>query len=92
MKATTRPRKSGYIGQVLARIRRRARIKQETIAAELRITQASYSRIESGQAAITVDRLVEVSALLGTTPAEVLRLAVLESELENKLTLATAAG
>lgn len=44
-----RPRSSGSIGQVIRRLRKRARMKQEALAELIGVTQPTLSRIETDE-------------------------------------------
>ena len=61
------------LGQVLAR-RRQAQmgLHQQDVAASLGIGQPAYSRLESGQSAMSVSQLRRVALRLGTQPSELL--------------------
>lgn len=71
----TRARKNGCVGQVLKRLRRKARIKQATIAAELDITQSTYSKIEAGDISLTTSRANTICDLIKADIGEVMRAA-----------------
>ena len=50
----------------IKRIREQKGYTQDYMAVELGISQASYARIESEESKLTVDRLLEISAILET--------------------------
>lgn len=45
---------------------------QEYMAGQLGLSTRAYSKIETGETQLTVNRLNEISAILGITPVEVL--------------------
>jgi transcriptional regulator with XRE-family HTH domain len=58
---------SALVGFVIVSIRKEKLLEQGAIAQELGITQASYSRLENGKSALSVDQLYAVSKVLGIT-------------------------
>jgi len=60
------------IGSEIKRLRKEQRFTQEHIALKLDMSVAGYSRIERDEVNVTLDRLQELSEILGTTPEFVL--------------------
>ncbi len=58
---------SALVGFVIVSIRKEKSLEQATIAQKMGITQASYSRLENGKSALSVDQLYAVSKVLGIT-------------------------
>jgi|TARA_R110001583_G_scaffold195453_1_gene373772 transcriptional regulator with XRE-family HTH domain len=58
---------SALVGFVLVSIRKEKLLEQGAIAQKMGITQASYSRLENGKSALSVDQLYAVSKVLGIT-------------------------
>jgi transcriptional regulator with XRE-family HTH domain len=58
---------SALVGFVLVSIRKEKLLEQGVIAQKMGITQASYSRLENGKSALSVDQLYAVSKVLGIT-------------------------
>lgn len=56
----------------LKQVRELKNITQEYIATELNISTRAYSKIENGETQLTINRLNEISAVLGIDPMEVL--------------------
>lgn len=56
------------IGAEIKRLRKMQRFTQEHIAQKLDMSVAGYSRIERDEVNVTLDRLQELSDILGTTP------------------------
>ena len=56
------------IGAEIKRLRKKQRFTQEHIAQKLDMSVAGYSRIERDEVNVTLDRLQELSDILGTTP------------------------
>lgn len=63
------------VGQVVAQQRTKLGLGQLDLAEALSITQASFSRLESGQTAMTLDQLSKIATRCGTTPGEILGIA-----------------
>lgn len=61
------------IGSVITIQRKSVGIEQAHLAADLGVTQATWSRIESGASPLNVDQLVKASRSLGLSPAEIVR-------------------
>jgi transcriptional regulator with XRE-family HTH domain len=58
---------SALVGFVIVSIRKEKLLEQGVIAQKMGITQASYSRLENGKSALSVDQLYAVSKVLGIT-------------------------
>lgn len=58
---------SALVGFVIVSIRKEKLLEQAAIAQKMGITQASYSRLENGKSALSVDQLYAVSKELGIT-------------------------
>jgi len=56
------------IGLEIKKLRKMQRFTQEHIAQKLDMSVAGYSRIERDEVNVTLDRLQELSDILGTTP------------------------
>jgi HTH-type transcriptional regulator/antitoxin HipB len=56
---------SAQLGQVLRARRRAAKLSQSELAAKLRISQNRLSEIETDPGRLTVERLLELTNLLG---------------------------
>ncbi len=64
---------SAVLGVILAQLRRDLEIEQAEMAARMGLSQASYSRLEGGKSAFTVDQMYQASAALGMTPEQIHR-------------------
>ena len=56
----------------IKQIRELKNVKQEFVANKLGITIRAYSKIETGETQLTINRLNEISEALGVNPIEVL--------------------
>ena len=56
---------SAVLGVVLANLRKSKRIEQGEMAARMGLSQPSYSRLESGKSAFSVDQMYQASNALG---------------------------
>ena len=56
----------------IKQIRELKNLTQEFIATHLDLSTRAYSKIESGETQLTINRLNEISAILGVTPMEIL--------------------
>lgn len=56
------------------KLRRYIGLTQENIAFELGITPEAYGKIERGKTRITEERLVQISAILGVEPWQMIQL------------------
>ena len=58
--------------QKLKNLRELKNLTQEHMAEQLGLTTRAYSKIESGETQLTINRLNEISAILGVDPMEAL--------------------
>ena len=56
----------------IKQIRELKNFTQEYVATQLGLTTRAYSKIESGETQLTINRLNEISGILGVEPMEVL--------------------
>ena len=56
----------------IKQIRELKNFTQEFVASQLGLTTRAYSKIESGETQLTINRLNEISGILGVEPMEVL--------------------
>jgi len=63
---------SAVIGSIVSNSRKSLGKEQSEIAAVLGITQASYSRLESGKSSMTTDQIFLISKALQLTPSSLL--------------------
>lgn len=63
---------SAVVGQVLINLRTEKDIKQGALAQAVNVGQPTWSKIEKGEVALSVDQLVRASRYLDVTPSEVL--------------------
>jgi len=63
------------IGGVLVKLRDKINLRQSELAATVGVTQATWSRIENGSSALTVEQLGLAATKLGVLPNKVLLLA-----------------
>jgi transcriptional regulator with XRE-family HTH domain len=56
----------------IKQIRELKNLTQEYVATQLDLTTRAYSKIESGETQLTINRLNEISKILGIEPMEVL--------------------
>lgn len=63
---------NALVGQVIQRHREILGKNQGEVAQALGLTQSAYSRVESGQTALTVSHLRSLTKTLGTTPESIL--------------------
>ena len=64
---------SAIVGQVLFNLRQERDIKQGDMAVAVNIGQSTWSRIEKGEVALSIDQLARAAARLGCLPSDVLR-------------------
>jgi len=57
--------RSAQLGRILATRRRASKLSQRTLAAKLAISQNRLSEIETSPGTLTVERLLELTNLLG---------------------------
>lgn len=65
---------SEVMGAILTRLRQQAGMDQENIAHHLGITQASWSRIESGKATINIEQLLVACSVIGVDFVHIARI------------------
>jgi transcriptional regulator with XRE-family HTH domain len=65
----------GIVGQILAKKRQLASLEQAELAAKIGLTQSSWSKIERGDTAISIEQLKNAARILGTTPSDIIQLA-----------------
>ncbi len=63
---------SAIVGQVLANLRQERDIKQGEMSAAVNIGQSTWSRIEKGEVALSIDQLARAAHHLGCLPSDVL--------------------
>ncbi len=63
---------SAVLGVVIANHRKRQLIDQAPFAAKMGLSQASYSRLESGKAVFTIEHLYSMSEILGVPAQQLL--------------------
>lgn len=61
------------VGQVISQRRVLAGLDQATLGEQVGVNQSTWSRIERGESALTMDQLSLAARALGTTPSEILR-------------------
>ena len=85
---------SGLVGLVVAVVRRQKNFSQNQLAKLSGISQPTISRIEKGEADITVPQMATMCAALGTTPGVIIDVAdKLRAELERgRVTVASTTG
>lgn len=70
--ATTYP---AIIGGVLARLRNGRGLDQGKMAESVGVGQSTWSRVENGASALTIEQLATAAAVLGARPSEILAMA-----------------
>ncbi|MCG8094860.1 MAG: helix-turn-helix domain-containing protein [Candidatus Thiodiazotropha endolucinida] len=63
------------VGGVLVKLRTQQDIRQGDLAQAVGVTQATWSRIENGSSALTIDQVGMAAARLGMLPSQILALA-----------------
>lgn len=63
---------TAVVGRVLAIKRLQTKLEQADVASRLAITQSTWSRIESGESALSIEQLAQAAAALGTSTAEIM--------------------
>lgn len=63
---------SALLGQVLANLRKQRNIEQSKIAERMGLTQASYSRLESGKSSFSIDQVFQAADALEINAIEVI--------------------
>lgn len=71
---------SALVGHVVASFRQRAPKEQGELAQQIGLSQASYSRLEGGKAAWTIDHLMAVSGALGISVQDIIRVVEVRAE------------
>ncbi|KDN30344.1 XRE family transcriptional regulator [Vibrio fortis] len=61
---------SSILGVVVANKRKELSIEQSVLAEKMGLSQASYSRLESGKSTFSVDQMFECAKALGIAPDE----------------------
>ncbi|KUI97519.1 helix-turn-helix domain-containing protein [Vibrio sp. MEBiC08052] len=61
---------SSILGVVVANKRKELGIEQSALAEKMGLSQASYSRLESGKSTFSVDQMFECAKALGIGPSE----------------------
>jgi transcriptional regulator with XRE-family HTH domain len=64
---------SAVLGVVLANIRKRKGVDQKEMADRMGLSQASYSRLEGGKSAFSVDQMFQAATALGLSGDELNR-------------------
>lgn len=67
---------SSILGVVVANKRKELGIEQSVLAEKMGLSQASYSRLESGKSTFSVDQVFECAKALGISPDELFNLVV----------------
>jgi transcriptional regulator with XRE-family HTH domain len=65
---------SALLGQIVSFLRQQKGIEQAVLAEYLGVSQASYSRLESGKALWSIDQLMVVSNALGVGVADIIEI------------------
>jgi len=63
------------VGSVLVKLRAQRGVRQADLAQAVGVTQATWSRIENGSSALTIEQLGLAASRLGLLPSQILRLA-----------------
>ncbi|ELV8694336.1 helix-turn-helix transcriptional regulator [Vibrio fluvialis] len=63
---------SAVLGQVLSNLRKIKGLEQGEVADKMGLTQASYSRLESGKATFSIDQMYQASAALDLSGYELI--------------------
>jgi len=84
---------SGLVGLVVAVVRRQNNLSQNQLAKRSGVSQPTISRIEKGEADITMPQMAAISSALKTTPGVIIDVAdKIRAELEReRVTVASAA-
>ncbi|UTS82227.1 helix-turn-helix domain-containing protein [Phaeobacter piscinae] len=67
------------LNELIKRARLQAGLTLDQAASKLGLSQSSMSRIETGETAITADRLVDLASAYGVSPSQLLEGAVVRS-------------
>lgn len=60
------------VGRIIAMQREQRGLEQSDIATEVGLSQSTWSRIETGQSALTIEQLAMAAKKLGTLPGQIL--------------------
>ena len=60
------------VGSVIVKLRNQIELRQVKLAAAIGVTQATWSRIENGSSALTIEQLGVAAGELGITASEIL--------------------
>ena len=60
------------VGKVLHYLRRQKNLEQAALARAVGVTQSTWSRIENGQSALSVEQLAHAASLLDVRPEQIL--------------------
>lgn len=60
------------VGKVIEAARIKKQLTQADLASELNIGQSAYSRLEAGQAAMSLTQLRKISGVIGESPSSIL--------------------
>jgi len=63
------------VGQVLCELRKAAGLEQAELARAIGVTQSTWSRIETGSSALTIEQLADAAEMLGVERSKILSLA-----------------
>ncbi len=69
------------IGKILQYLRNQRQIDQGALARAVGVTQSTWSRVETGQSALTVDHLARAATVLKQKPEQIL--ALVDQSVEN---------
>jgi len=61
------------VGAVLVNLREERRLKQVDLASQVGLAACTWSRIENGASALSIDQLAQVAQALSVRPGEILR-------------------
>jgi len=61
------------VGQAISWMRQLARLEQADIANAVGVSQSTWSRIERGESALTVEQFAKAAKALGRTPSEIMQ-------------------
>lgn len=61
------------VGRILAMLREKHGMEQSDVADRVGLSQSTWSRIERGESAFTMEQLATVSSVFGTSPGHILR-------------------
>jgi transcriptional regulator with XRE-family HTH domain len=61
------------VGQTLSWYRQLAAVEQTTVADAVGVTQSTWSKIERGESALTVEQFAKAASALGRSPLEIMQ-------------------